>query len=152
VSNDLTATKISRAFGALYDQDVRYALEKKAEFQRQLVDQMLNPPMIISEQKMKELIPFFPNLKGDSKVTTKKAKPEKFNTIGVRFIGGQNPEKIYTYKVRIGAKVYLGQELIADTARGPAAVVVVRTDKTPNQFETCPIEGLKYIEKKAVAL
>jgi hypothetical protein len=91
-------------------------------------------------------------LSKETPVTTKKAKPEKFNTIGVRFLDGGNLAKIYTYKVRIGAKVHLGQELVADTPRGPAVVVVVRTDKTPNEHETYPIEGLKYISKKAVAL
>lgn len=85
-------------------------------------------------------------------VSTKKTKPEKFNTIGVRFLESQHLAKIYTYKVRPGAKVYLGQELVADTPRGPAVVVVVRTDKTPNEHETYPIEGLKYISKKVVAL
>jgi hypothetical protein len=88
----------------------------------------------------------------------KKIKEEKYNTIGVRFLEGPNLQKVYTYKVRIGAKVVLGQELIADTQRGPAVVVVVRIDKKPmaadSRFETstCGIVGLKYIEKKAVAL
>jgi hypothetical protein len=87
--------------------------------------------------------------KGDSKVTTKKApKQEKFNTIGVRF--PQTPGKEYTYKVRVGAKPYLGQELVADTPRGQAVVFVTRIDKTPQAAELGV--RLKYIERKAVAL
>lgn len=90
--------------------------------------------------------------KGETSVTTKKTKVEKFNTIGVRF--PENPGKEYTYKVRIGAKPYLGQELVADTPRGQAVVFVTRIDKTPQ--ETLPenlfTPTLKYIERKAVAL
>ena len=90
--------------------------------------------------------------RGDTKVT-KKVKEEKFNTIGVRFLESSTPYKVYTYKVRAGKKVHLGQELIADTDRGPAVVVAVRIDKTPQPAgDGAVFVRLKYIEKKAVAL
>jgi hypothetical protein len=77
-------------------------------------------------------------------------KQEKFYTIGVRFARG--PDKIYTYKVRKGAKVHLGQELVADTPFGTTLVFVVRIDKTPQKPEEDRFIVLKYIEKKVVAL
>lgn len=74
----------------------------------------------------------------------KRTKP--LSTIGVRF--PETPVKVYTYQIPRGSKVHLGQELVADTPRGPAVVFVVRIDKTPQKFEFM----LKTIDRKAVAL
>lgn len=81
----------------------------------------------------------------------KVGKVEKFNTIGVRF--PESPGKEYTYKIRIGAKVHLGQELVADTPRGQAVVFCTRIDKTPRlQDAGFTYSELKYIDRKAVSL
>lgn len=60
-----------------------------------------------------------------------KRKPA-IKTIGVRFIysnGAGFGPKIYTYGVRRGAKVYLGQQLVVENQYGTQVVVVVRVDK-----------------------
>lgn len=63
----------------------------------------------------------------------KKIKPPKkdYNTVGVRFLRGSTLHKVYTYRVRKGAKVHLGQELVAPTPTGDSVVVVVEIHKTP---------------------
>jgi len=84
----------------------------------------------------------------------------KFNTVGVRFLTGNDVIKIYTYKVPKDKKVLLGQELIADTPRGPAICAVVRLDKTPHIPEVYEEQygaldaarHMKWIERKAVPL
>lgn len=79
-------------------------------------------------------------------------KPVKkdYRTIGVRFVYGHNAGKIYTYKIRKGAKVHLGQELVAEsnppTGWTKSVVVVVRIDKTPQ--DDGPYE-YKFITQKA---
>ena len=76
-----------------------------------------------------------------------KKKPDH-KTIGVRFPA--NPQKVYTYRIRKGVKVYLGQELITDSPSGPAIVFVVRVDARPrdNEFGV----DYKFIERKAAPL
>lgn len=76
-------------------------------------------------------------------------------TIGVRFLSGNDIQKVYTYKVPSTAKVYLGQELVADTPRGPAVAAIVRLDKTP-LLDVINDDGdtveVKSIERKVVPL
>lgn len=81
-------------------------------------------------------------------------KPAKvnYNTVGVRFLDGHNIAKVYTYGVRKGGKIHLGQELVADTQRGPALVAVVRIDKTPAPVDPSWPCGLKFLTRKVVAL
>lgn len=83
---------------------------------------------------------------------TKKARKPKapnYFTIGVRFL--KSPSTIYTYKVRKGAKVFLGQELIAPpNQHGIDVVVAVRIDKLPQ--DTDPSITYKFIERKVSPL
>lgn len=81
----------------------------------------------------------------------KKLKPIKkdYNTIGVRFLRGDTVHKVYTYKVRKGAKVHLGQELVARTDRGDTVVVVVEIHKTPQDTEGYTY---KFIDQKVAPL
>lgn len=81
-------------------------------------------------------------------------KPVKvnYNTVGVRFLDGHNIAKVYTYGVRKGGKIHLGQELVADTPRGPALVAVVRIDKTPAPVDPSWPCGLKFLTRKVVEL
>jgi hypothetical protein len=81
----------------------------------------------------------------------KKVKPVKkdYNTIGVRFLRGETLHKVYTYKVRKGAKVHLGQELVARTDRGDTVVVVVEIHKTPQ--DNGPY-NYKFIDQKVAPL
>lgn len=63
-------------------------------------------------------------------------KPVKkdYNTVGVRFLQGPNLEKVYTYKVKKGAKLRLGQEIVVPTQRDVLAntiAVVVELHKSP---------------------
>ncbi len=77
---------------------------------------------------------------------------EEYRTIGIRFaIGvGSNPGKVYTYKVRAGAEILLGDELVLDTPYGPSVGFVVRKDKT-NQ-DTDPGIQYKYATRKTIEL
>lgn len=61
--------------------------------------------------------------------TKRKTKKYSYSTIGIRFASGSYT--VYTYLIRRGAKVKLGDELVLDTPRGPAVGFVVRIDKTP---------------------
>lgn len=81
----------------------------------------------------------------------KKVKvPKKdYNTIGVRFLRGDTLHKVYTYKVRKGAKVHLGMELVARTDRGDTVVVVVEMHKTPQ--DNGPY-NYKFIDQKVAPL
>jgi len=81
-------------------------------------------------------------------------KPAKinYNTVGVRFLDGHNIAKVYTYGVRKSGKIHLGQELVADTARGPALVAVVRIDKTPTPVNPEWPRGLQFLTRKVVEL
>jgi hypothetical protein len=87
-----------------------------------------------------------------------KRRVEKFNTVGVRFITGVKLNAVYTYKVRPSFKPFLGQELVADTDRGPVLVAVVRVDAKPRAGQVYVEDGqdyvgeLKYITKKVVNL
>lgn len=87
----------------------------------------------------------------------KAKKKRDYDTVGVRFIipmtvlsNGNSISKIYTYKVRKGAKVHLGQELIADSPIGAAIVAVVRIDKVPQDID--PMVSYKFIDRKATPL
>lgn len=85
----------------------------------------------------------------------KPSKPVKkdYNTVGVRFIYGHNLAKVYTYRVRKGAKLHLGQEVVVpsepqgELIKGVA--VVVRIDKTPQ--DNGPYV-YKYITEKVAPL
>lgn len=76
---------------------------------------------------------------------------EIYKTVGVRFIDGNDPYKLFTYQVKKEASLYLGMELIADTPRGPKLCVCVRLDAeyNPDDF---PAHGLKVITRKAAPL
>lgn len=78
--------------------------------------------------------------------TKRNNKPH--STVGVRFLSG-DIAKVYTYKIRTGKAVHLGQELVADTPRGPALVAVVRIDKTPQ--DSGPYD-YKFLERKVTLL
>ena len=123
----------------------RREIAKLQQIQMDMLNRMVSPPLILKPGEI-IAIPKTLDIKpgGDNEVKVKKAKPEKFNTIGVRFLN--DPSKIYSYKIRIGAKVQLGQELVVDTDTGTKAVAVVRIDKTP-----CA-NAFKYVERKTVAL
>lgn len=63
---------------------------------------------------------------------TLKAKKVDYFTIGVRFVFGAQPIKVYTYRIKKGRKVNVGDILVADHAdRGHALVAVVRVDAKP---------------------
>lgn len=100
---------------------------------------------------------------GRKKAAKKSVTALPFNTIGVRFLQGtaEKIRKVYTYKVRKGVKVMLGQELVADAPHGPVSVAVVRVDSKPQapaefveQYGSVSeaIEYLKFIERKVVPL
>jgi hypothetical protein len=61
----------------------------------------------------------------------KKVVKKDYSTIGVRFLRGDNLHKVYTYRIRKGAKVHLGMELVARTDSGDTVVVVTEIHKTP---------------------
>src|SRR5688572_11185312 len=84
------------------------------------------------------------------KVPPKPDPSVNFATIGVRFIDGPDPWKIFTYQVKRGSPVHVGQELVGDTPRGPKLCICVRLDQRYNQ-EDYPGE-LKTITRRVVAL
>jgi hypothetical protein len=81
------------------------------------------------------------------KSTKLPSKP--YYTVAVRFLDAASVHRIFTYRVRRGKTVHLGQGLIADTSRGPAIVVVVRIDATP---QDTGLYNYKYLERKAAPL
>lgn len=93
----------------------------------------------------------------ESSMPTKLSEPPKkdYNTIAVRFIYGTNLHKAYTYKIRKGAKVVLGQEVVVPSTEvngGPefqqkSVAVVVAIHKTPQ--DTGPYNYLFVSEKVA---
>lgn len=89
-----------------------------------------------------------------AKRKTTKRKESRYATIGVRFLGGNATgaiNHIYTYKVRRGAKLHLGQLLIADnTPYGYGVVCVVRIDK--DLMDTDPAITYKSLTLKAAPL
>lgn len=94
-----------------------------------------------------------PTTRRTPKVVLPPPKPDPskdFLTIGVRFIDGPDPYKVFTYQVRRPTTVYVGQELVADTPRGPKLCICVRIDERYNQ-EDYPGE-LKTITRKVVSL
>lgn len=60
----------------------------------------------------------------------KSKKLPPYKTVGVRFIYGHELEKIYTYRVRKGAKVHLGMEVIVPTKFGKRIAVIVELHAT----------------------
>ncbi len=81
-------------------------------------------------------------------MSKKKRAAPSYYTVGVRFLSG-DVAKPYTYRIARSKTVHLGQELIAETLRGPALVVVVRIDKTPQ--DNGPYE-YRYLTRKVTAL
>lgn len=63
---------------------------------------------------------------------------EPYYTVACRFLRGPNPGKAYTYRVRKGAKVHLGQEVVVPTtldgftAHTVAVVVEIHRSKQDN--------------------
>lgn len=139
LANDGADTELDRARRAAYH----------ANIDQQIVAALTaNPqPIVMEAGHIDAAVLNMLTKKDEVMSTVKKAKVEKFNTIGVRYINSGALSAITTYKVRIGAKVHLGQELVVDHVEGPRVVVVARIDKTPQalSFST-------YIDKKAVAL
>lgn len=67
-------------------------------------------------------------------IDTVKPVKKDYNTVGVRFLQGPNLQKVYTYRVRKGAKLRLGQEVVVPTQREVLAntiAVVVELHKVP---------------------
>lgn len=81
------------------------------------------------------------------------AKLPPYKTVGVRFVYGHNVLKVYTYRVRKGAKVHLGQEVIVEsnppTGWTKSLAVIVRIDSKPT--DTGPFRYL-WIEQAAKPL
>lgn len=92
-----------------------------------------------------------PIVEGDRKGPKRVIKKD-YNTVGCRFLRGETSlHKVYTYKIRKGAKVHLGQELVARTDRGDTVVVVVvEIHKTPQ--DNLPGIVYKFIEQKVAPL
>ena len=61
-----------------------------------------------------------------------KADKKKYDYVDVRFAG--NPDRLYTYKIRKGAKAHLGQKLVVENEHGNKIVFVVglNTGRTGN--------------------
>lgn len=57
------------------------------------------------------------------KVVKEKPDTKKYDYVDVRFAG--NPDKLYTYKIRKGAKAHLGQKLVVENEHGNKIVFVV---------------------------
>ena len=64
-------------------------------------------------------------------------KKGSYNTVGVRFLRGSNLAKLYTYRVKKGSKLHLGQEVVVPTDPDRQGydtntiAVVVRIDAKP---------------------
>lgn len=96
-------------------------------------------PLLLEERRKRILgIPMI-----REKVVTKKDK--KYDYVDVKFAG--NPERTYTYKVRKGAKCYLGQSLVVENESGTKVVFVVGI----NTGRSCDV-SLKEIFQKVVRL
>lgn len=92
------------------------------------------PTMIIIDE--------YEDMKPKLKTKTSKRKIKapikpKYFTVGVRFLQGPNLNRIYTFKVRKGAKIHLGQEVVAYSSHGASVCAVVRIDTVPQDTETC---------------
>lgn len=90
------------------------------------------------------------------KTAKMKAPKKDYNTIGVRFIYGTNLDKVYTYRIRKGAKVHLGQELIVpsnvagmNSGVKQSVACVVEIHKTPQ--DTLPYD-YKFVTGKVAPL
>lgn len=87
-------------------------------------------------------------LKAKTKTSRAKKVSKGYSTIGVRFLNGSNTSlhKVYTYKIRKGAKVHLGQLLIANYSL--AAIVEIH----PTPQDTVVGMDYKFITQKVAAL
>lgn len=83
-----------------------------------------------------------------SKIKMPRVPAKDYDTVGVRF--ANDPARIWTYRVKRGAKLKRGDELVADTPRGPAVVFVVRVDKTPQDTDFGV--NYKYVTRRTVAI
>lgn len=67
----------------------------------------------------------------------KAPKPAKkdYTTVGIRYLEGSNLERVYTYRVKKGAKLHLGQEVVVPAKRNERVnnfiAVVVEIHKVP---------------------
>lgn len=82
----------------------------------------------------------------------RKNKRPDCKTVAVRFPNANKMEKLYTYRVRKGAVIKLGDMLAVDTDFGPKIVFVLRVDKTPVVPDGFGLDGLKWITHKVVEL
>lgn len=61
----------------------------------------------------------------------KQSSRKNYNTVGMRFLNGPRLANVYTYRIRKGARVHLGQELVVPTPNGTSIAVVVELHKVP---------------------
>lgn len=64
----------------------------------------------------------------------RKSVKKTYNTVGVRFLEGPNLNKVYTYRVKKGARLHLGQEIVVPTQKAALTnniAVVVELHRTP---------------------
>jgi hypothetical protein len=73
-----------------------------------------------------------------------------YYTVGVRFARGPNPSMVFTYRVKKGGKIKLGDEVIADTIRGPSVAFVVEIHAEPRDSNT--LIEYRYLTRKSVPL
>lgn len=83
------------------------------------------------------------------KLKFKKPPKPKYNTIGVRLCV-QDLARVFTYRVRKGARIHLGQELVLDTPLGPRIGYIVRIDKKPQ--DTNEAINYKFADRRTVPL
>lgn len=79
----------------------------------------------------------------------KKAAKERFDYVDVRFPKG-SIEKVYTYRVRKGAKLYYGQSLVVENEYGTSVVFVVGINT--GRHRDYPSVNYKQIKLKVVEL
>lgn len=107
-------------------EQIEYAeMTARAYYERQL-----GAPMSIQAQLRKNDL----HLKSLYDFEAVKPVKKDYQTVGVRFLQGPNLQKVYTYKVRKGAKLRLGQEIVVPTQREVLSnniAVVVELHKTP---------------------
>lgn len=75
-----------------------------------------------------------------NKVKATKPAVKTYNTIGVRFLRGDNLHKIYTYKVPKKTKLHLGEEIVVPSqptggVETNTTAVVVEQHSTPKDLE-----------------
>lgn len=85
-------------------------------------------------------------LKAKTKTSRAKKVSKGYTTVGVRYLNGGALHKVYTYKIRKGAKVHLGQLLIGNNS----ICAVVEIHPTPQ--DTVVGVDYKFITQKVAAL